>query len=527
VSLEQVFDLEEELPVGEVSVVDVTGDDSPEILFSVAGGPGTRILAVEGRGGRPVPAAGDFIGFNSRLNPGLATTPLLESEEPGASTGLIAGLAPIQGRIVAWTLAGQRIENARAAAIDATTPPAIGEGYIAYGGGAAHLARVELDGAALRLARAFDSPPVRSGDLLELIAGNVLVGPLLSEESLEVVYSTESGRLHVATTDGAVTVPSGPDSLQVLGSSPGSVGLAPLKLVAANFLGTLSYQVAAVDSRGHATLLELNGTLAAGWPVDLPAPAVEFPAAGDIDGDGAAELVAADTLGLLHVLNGDGSSALGFPFDLGSKAVSGPVLAELDGNAGAEIFVADEAGSLHGVSRGGARLPGFPLAVGRWAAQGPFLSDMNADGRLDIVGGSMTRFLPAWSLLDRTVPETLLVWSGPQGGARRNAVLDRRLTGSSRPAAQSAELICFPNPARGKEMHFRVTLRQGQSARADVFDLLGRRVAADLIPRSAGLGESDIRWPLDIVSPGVYLVRVKIDGPRSPGEQWRTVSVLK
>jgi len=123
----------------------------------------------------------------------------------------------------------------------------------------------------------------------------------------------------------------------------------------------------------------------------------------------------------------------------------------------------------------------------------------------------------------------MIAWRGEDNGPTRNAILDRRVAGVGRRTAPSAEaqsLVCFPNPARGNQMNFRMTLAAGQSAEASVFDLAGHPVAAGLLP-IGGDREANIPWNLQDVAPGVYLVRVEVSGPGAPGSVVRLVSVLK
>ena len=153
-----------------------------------------------------------------------------------------------------------------------------------------------------------------------------------------------------------------------------------------------------------------SGAVQPGWPVDFPAPLLFHAAAGDMDGDGLAELVVADTLANLHVVNGDGSNALHFPMNLGTRVTSGAMLADVDGEPGAEIIVMTEDGSLHALTREGREATGFPIGLGLYFLAGNYLADFNADGRTDIVAGSPFGILNGFSL-DEAIPDSLIAWT--------------------------------------------------------------------------------------------------------------------
>jgi hypothetical protein len=516
----------EQLAGDHANAMDVTGDGSPEMLFVVD----RAIFALEGREGTPFPApvGGSLVPLvqhTSRLDERLALGHLTDMTTSETQT-VIAALAPIQGRIVVWNADGELLGT-----MNGVTPPAIAGNFIVAGGvlGGVEIASIQDD--AVR--PAFASPAGVERDVL----GNVLAGDLSGTGATEAVYSNRLGQVFVETTDGATAVADGPDLLRPLGNTA-SLGTAPLDLLAGNFGGpsTGAFRVAAVDQGGRVTLIDLDGNVLPGWPVQLPAPATGFPAAGDFDGDGSAELVAltiqpapadSDSVGVLHVLNGDGSRALGFPVVLNARPVSGPLAADLDGRPGAEILVMTDDGSLSAFTGAGTLLPGFPIAMGGWTLTAPMLLDFDADGDLD-VAGTAHQLLHAVSLAAFR-PDSAVHWAGEQNGPERNAVLDRR-PGAGGPllAGRLDELVVFPNPARGEAMHVRLFLAENQSATADVFDMLGRPVAGSLTPAGgAAEGEADIVWPLENVAPGIYMIRVTVSGNVNSEVRWRTVSVVQ
>jgi M6 family metalloprotease-like protein len=539
--------LVEDVTVTATTLLDVTGDGRPELFFSV----GRDLIAIEGRGGRPFPApppddpgaAVPWARASANLDSRIAAVDAGRTGPDAGRPALLVARSAGQDRILAWDAAAAAVPaDAMLPATGAATPPAllretpvgsaVTDAPVAYAGydGRAHLAGI-LEGPT-RLARLWSTSPALIGIDPDEPVGNVVYGPLSSAAGgVEVAWLTASGRVHCATSIEAFPGqgPGGVGLLRTLGASePLGMG-SRLSLLAANFRGPdrEAYDLAVVDRAGTATLLDLQCAPLPGWPVDLPAPMLGSAAAGDLDGDGAAELVLADTLGQVVVLNGDGSNALGFPRPLGARAVSGPMLVDLDGRPGFEILLATDDGALHAFDRDGRPVTGFPIGLGSRRPASAYLADLDGDDILDLVAGSEEHQLLATALAAE-IPDSLIAWRGEANGPTRNAVLDRRAAGrgGSNPTADRAgTLVCFPNPARGDAMNFRIVLSPGQSATASVHDLLGRPIAQGLRPDGAGL-EANITWPLDGVAPGVYLVRVSIDGDGGD-TQVRLVSVLR
>lgn len=537
--------LNDAITITSTGLLDVTGDGSPEMLFTF----GSNILAVEGRGGRPYPPldengqASSWVrgpaGLDRRLASGSMKDP--RPQPPAARLPFVAALTVGADQIVAWEASGTEIPTSSVRRLNqASTPPALinddrlSDQYsLAYG---SWDGRVHLAGGLAPLERRADSEAFQFNGEPDPPYGTVLVGALRgSTSSIDVAWATESGRVHMATVDERQLNPSpGPDGTRLMttiGSTPEPVGgRRRLSLVAADFRGSEpgAYDLAAIDRTGTITLVDLSGTTLPGWPVILGTPLVGGAAAGDLDGEGNAELVVADTLGMLSVLNGDGSMALHFPLSLGSKPTSGAMMANIDGEPGHEILLMTEDGSLHAINRLGKESSGFPIGLGGYRMASNYLADLDHDGIMDIVAGSTDHLLAGFST-GQAIPDSLIAWRGEDNGPTRNAILDRRVAGVGRPTGPSAEaqsLVCFPNPARGDRMNFRMTLAEGQSASASVFDLTGRPVVNGLSPTGSDR-EANIPWNLADVAPGIYLVRVEVSGPGAPETLVRMVSVLR
>jgi hypothetical protein len=154
----------------------------------------------------------------------------------------------------------------------------------------------------------------------------------------------------------------------------------------------------------------------------------QSPSAGDLDGDGRAEVVQAtlpvmddllqplrspgvESTGIgpnvpaaLHSLRGDGTEVSGWPFPLGADASWGAFLADLDGDGRPEVLQGD-GNALYALDAGGALLKGFPIMVhhgfsrsqseqaSQWA-----VADLDLDGRPEFVQ-ARSNILDGWTQL--------------------------------------------------------------------------------------------------------------------------------
>ncbi len=165
-----------------------------------------------------------------------------------------------------------------------------------------------------------------------------------------------------------------------------------------------------VISSGMIYAFRRDGTLLPGqWPVDTGSSVRSSPAIGDVDGDGLPEVaIGTDHACVVHLLNWDGSEVPGWPYSTEWRQLcyipSSPALGDLDGDGLPEVVFGSDTHGIYAVDGDGQDLPGWPVWAGYWVASSPSLADFHNDHHLETVIGSADGYLYVLRHDGSTVP---------------------------------------------------------------------------------------------------------------------------
>jgi hypothetical protein len=157
------------------------------------------------------------------------------------------------------------------------------------------------------------------------------------------------------------------------------------------------------ERRAFLFAMRADGSDLPGWPVEAPGGTAGCPPGGvllaDLDADGRPEVLRAFGGGTVLALHGDGSPVRGWPVRLGPDAqgrtreINADLAAgDLDGDGAREIVLLESGlrPRLAAVGGPGHVMPGFPLVLDEVTdRQAPAVADLDGDGRAEVVAATL------------------------------------------------------------------------------------------------------------------------------------------
>jgi hypothetical protein len=152
-------------------------------------------------------------------------------------------------------------------------------------------------------------------------------------------------------------------------------------------------EVVAISKDGNLYAWHADGTplvpaFGDGFVATVGAWTQTTPALVDLDGDGQREIIVSGSLARVFVFRADGAVFPGWPRDLFALGKGSPAVGDLDGDGDLDIVITSESDHVWVFNPDGTLLPGWPKVVSGDAPDlgpSPALGDMDGDGHPDIV----------------------------------------------------------------------------------------------------------------------------------------------
>jgi|GEM_PF-1528061 len=273
-------------------------------------------------------------------------------------------------------------------------------------------------------------------------------------------------------------------------------------------------------------VLNANGQLEPGWPRAASYNRLSSPSLGDLDGDGAQEIVVGGLQATpiyqneVFVFRGNGSDFPGWPVVMNLSPAgninSSPIIGDIDDDDTPEIVV-KVIDHVVAYDINGEMALGFPLFLSDGGYSGtyspsPAVGDFDNDGEPELVAAACYSTISLWDFSGNYDPECAL-WSQFRHDSLNtgSAFVDT----SSAVAEQSPQpfwnvshcgLTLYPNPA-SSGVSFNLPAGVSAPFRVTLFNVLGQKVTSmSIAPTSTGI--ASVSWRDRMFAPGVYFLKI-------------------
>jgi hypothetical protein len=225
-------------------------------------------------------------------------------------------------------------------------------------------------------------------------SSNVCLGDLDGDGRPELVVGAD--RLFVLRADGTELLDgdANPATVGIFSSLLHNIASSPA-IADVDLNGSREIVAASWDD-SLVAVFRADGSLLPGWPRKGAAPFWSTPAVGDIDGDGAPDIVIGSNASLLYAWHADGSEVRDGDANSGTDGVllapigsviSSPAIADLEGDSIREIIFGTSAGRVYVMHHDGV-VPGWPFVATGLFSSSPAIGDVLPGGSLEIVMAS-------------------------------------------------------------------------------------------------------------------------------------------
>ncbi len=317
----------------------------------------------------------------------------------------------------------------------------------------------------------------------------------------EVIVGTTYGNLFVLRSDGSN-----------FSSYPISLGAAivgaPIVLPDMSIIvGTQDNKLFRLSPSGTTILeMELNGRVANSAIV------------ADFDNDLVLELAFTTHNGYIYIIEMDGTILDGFPIDTGSTFLNPPLAVDFDNDDEVEIVAFTSLSNLYAFNPDGTSAGFSPVPVQLGGNTPGTIMDLDDDGDVEFICGNASGVV----ILDCKMQSgTKMPWYTYRGNLRRTGYYRDSPTateGGSAPELTTALMNNYPNPFNPTTT-IKFSLAKKAQVRLDVYNIRGQKVKT-LVNDSMDAGAHQIVWNGDddagkTAASGVYFYRLKTGGYNS------------
>ncbi len=269
--------------------------------------------------------------------------------------------------------------------------------------------------------------------------------------------------------------------------------------------------IVAATTKGTVVALDAHtGELKEGFPVSLMDGLSTGPVLGDINGDGYLEIVVGGTA-QVHALAFNGVSLAGFPArlplrdDVGA-ITSTPILADVDGDGMADILFGTATGLVYGVNGQGELLPEFPLTALGPISSSLFVADADGDGRMNLGALTARGDVHVW----KSIISGHVLW--PMAGANPARTFSLAPSGAAPTGSDdllpAGKVYCYPNPVTGDRAVLRFYLGQEADVEVMIFNGVGELVDRMEAHKATARADNEIVWDTADLESGLYICRI-------------------
>lgn len=289
-------------------------------------------------------------------------------------------------------------------------------------------------------------------------------------------------------------------------------------------------EILVTTENGTISGFDFNGNPMAGFTNISVDDKLSSPVLADLNNNGFMELITCGD-GRLYAFNYNGSLLDNFPIEItrekSGSAYPEPVVADLDDDGYAEIMVSGATGQIIAYKYDSGKVGGFPLSVAKGITSVPMLADITNDGTTNLAAFGDDGNMYVWKL-NYDFNADNIFWAGFRNDVQHSSFA--QTSQGSAPAENelmpSKTVYNYPNPTEGNTTTIRYWLNADADVTIRIYDMAGEFVKEI---KSAGFARTANEYHLNVseFQSGVYLTRVEASNTQNTSVSFFKMAVVK